>query len=138
MASEMQAFNEKIIAEFRANEGRVEMFADYPMIILHTIGRKSGNTILVPLVLTYRNDEMLLFASFAGSKEDPLWAHNLRANPKIEVEVGTEKFTVVVEELAPDEAAAERDITAAESEVFAGYVSSAAPRIIPVFRLNRQ
>tara|TARA_B100000959_G_C14910631_1_gene594959 strand:- start:225 stop:482 length:258 start_codon:yes stop_codon:yes gene_type:complete len=54
MASDMRAFNEKIIDEFRTNEGHVVMFAGLPMIILHTIGRKSGKTLLVPLVLTIK------------------------------------------------------------------------------------
>lgn len=138
MANEMQAFNEKIIEEFRANEGRVAMFADFPMIILHTIGRKSGKTLLVPLVLTVKSDgEMLLFASFAGAKEDPAWAHNLRANPEIDVEVGTEQFAARVEELPADEAKAACATTAANNETFAGYVESAAPREIPVFRVHR-
>ena len=52
--TDMQNFNEKIIKEFRANNGQVAMFADYPMIILHTIGRNSGKTFLVPLVLTIK------------------------------------------------------------------------------------
>ena len=60
---EMKGFNEKIIEEFRANAGKVAMFADYPMVILHTIGAKSGKIHLVPLVLTVNaDDEMLLFA----------------------------------------------------------------------------
>ena len=114
------------------------MFADFPMIILHTIGRKSGRTLLVPLVLTVKGDgEMLLFASFAGAKEDPAWAHNLRANPEIEVEVGTEQFAARIEELPPDEAKAACATTAANNETFAGYVESAAPREIPVFRVQR-
>ena len=93
MSTQMNDFNQKIIEEFRANEGRVAMFADFPMIILHTIGRKSGNTLLVPLVLTVKNDgDMLLFGSFAGAKDDPAWAHNLRANPEIDVDVGTVFF----------------------------------------------
>ena len=59
---EMKSFNEQIIEEFRANEGRVAMFADYPMVILHTIGAKSGSTHLVPLVLTINNEnEMLIW-----------------------------------------------------------------------------
>ena len=52
--TDMQNFNEKIIEEVRANNGQVAMFADYPMIILHTIGRNSGKTFLVPLVLTIK------------------------------------------------------------------------------------
>ena len=139
MSSQMNDFNKQIIEEFRANEGRVAMFADFPMIILHTIGRKSGNTLLVPLVLTVKNDgEMLLFGSFAGAKDDPAWAHNLRANPDIDVEVGTETFAARIEELSADDARAQCATTAANNETFAGYVESAAPREIPVFRVHRR
>jgi len=138
MANDMNAFNDKIIEEFRANEGKVAMFPGLPMIVLHSIGRKSGNTLLVPLVLTVKKDgEMLLFASFAGSKEDPAWAHNLRANPEIDVEVGTEQFATRIEELSAADAKEACSITASNNETFAGYVESAAPRDIPVFRIHR-
>jgi deazaflavin-dependent oxidoreductase (nitroreductase family) len=138
MANDMIAFNEQIIEEFRANEGKVAMFAGLPMIILHTIGRKSGKTLLVPLVLTVKNDgEMLLFGSFAGAKEDPAWAHNLRANPAIDVEVGTEQFATQIEELPAEEAKEACKRTASNNKTFAGYVESAAPRDIPVFRIHR-
>lgn len=135
---DMQAFNEKIIAEFRANDGKVAMFAGYPMVILHTIGGQTGRTHLVPLVLTINGEgEMLLFASFAGAKKHPTWVFNLRANPEITVEYGTEKFAARIEELAAAEAEEKVRIQAGESEQFAGYVESAAPRRIPVFRIHR-
>ena len=139
MAEDQQkAFNQQIIEEFRANGGKVAMFPDYPMIILHTIGRKSGNTMLVPLVLIINDDnDMLIFGSAAGAKDHPAWALNLRANPSINVEVGTEEFAVRVEELEGDELAEKLAEQAGISDVFAGYVTSAAPRTIPVFRLHR-
>jgi deazaflavin-dependent oxidoreductase (nitroreductase family) len=135
--TEMKNFNEKIIEEFRANNGQVAMFADYPMIILHTIGSKSGKTFLVPLVLTIKDGEMLLFASFAGAKKHPAWVFNLRANPEITVEVGDESFAVRVVELAEAEAKGTVQRQAGVSEQFAKYVESAAPRDIPVFRIER-
>lgn len=136
---EMKAFNEQIIEEFRANEGKVAMFAGYPMVILHTIGAKSGQSYLVPLVLTINEeDEMILFASFAGAKKHPVWVFNLRANPNIDIELGTEKFLAHVEELSPDEAREKVKIQTGLSEQFAGYVESAAPREIPVFRIVRK
>lgn len=113
------------------------MFADYPMIILHTIGSKSGKTFLVPLVLTIKDGEMLLFASFAGAKKHPAWVFNLRANPEITVEVGDESFAVRVVELAQAEAKGTVQRQALVSEQFAKYVESAAPRDIPVFRIER-
>lgn len=134
---EMKSFNEKIIEEFRANGGKVAMFANYPMVILHTVGARSGNSLLVPLVLTYRGDDMLLFASFAGSPKNPAWVYNLRANPHIEVELGTETFVANLVELSDADAAKEVETQAEISEQFAQYVTSAAPRRIPVFRIER-
>jgi len=135
---DMKAFNAQIIEEFRANQGQVEMFKDYPMVILHTIGAKSGKTHLVPLVLTINDDdEMLLFASFAGAQQHPAWVHNLRAHPEIEVELGTETFKGQVVELEESERAEKVAIQAGISDVFAGYTEKAAPRQIPVFRIER-
>jgi deazaflavin-dependent oxidoreductase (nitroreductase family) len=135
--TDMKNFNEKIIEEFRANNGQVAMFADYPMIILHTIGRKSGKTFLVPLVLTIKDDEMLLFASFAGAKKHPAWVFNLRVNPEIIVELADESFAASVVELAEAEAKRTVQRQADVSEQFEKYVESAAPREIPVFRIER-
>ena len=135
--TDMKNFNEKIIEEFRANNGQVAMFADYPMIILHTIGRKSGKTFLVPLVLTIKDSEMLLFASFAGAKKHPAWVFNLRVNPEIIVELADESFAARVVELAEEEAKRTVQRQADVSEQFEKYVESAAPRDIPVFRIER-
>ncbi len=135
---EMKAFNQQVIEEFRANSGKVAMFADYPMVILHTIGARSGKTHLVPLVLTINSDnEMLLFASFAGAKKHPPWVFNLRATPEITIEYGTEQFTALVEELPEEEAKEKVQIQAGITDQFAEYVKSAAPRDIPVFKIRR-
>lgn len=135
--TDMKSFNEKIIEEFRANNGQVAMFADYPMAILHTIGSKSGKMFLVPLVLTVKDGEMLLFASFAGAKKHPAWVFNLRANPEITVELGDESFAARMVELAEAEAKGIVQRQADASEQFEKYVESAAPRDIPVFRIER-
>ena len=132
------AFNQKIIDEFRESEGKVAMFADFPMVILHTIGAKTGETHLVPLVVTINQDgEMLLFGSYAGAKKDPIWATNLRSNPEIDVEMGAEKFAVRIEELSSKLAKEKVQIQAGRSDTFAGYVEKSAPRNIPVFRIHR-
>lgn len=134
----MKSFNAKIIEEFRANDGKVAMFADYPMIILHTIGAKSGNKHLVPLVLTIKdNGDWILFATFAGSPKNPPWVYNLRAHPEIDVEYGTETFRANIVELDDDRAQEIVDAQAGQSEQFSGYIKSAAPRRIPVFRVDR-
>ena len=94
---DMKAFNDQIIEEFRANHGKVAMFADYPMIILHSIGARSGNLLLVPLVLTVlENGERVLFASFAGSTRNPAWVYNLRTNPEIDIELAEARLELTL------------------------------------------
>tara|TARA_B110000495_G_scaffold177238_1_gene169191 strand:- start:137 stop:445 length:309 start_codon:yes stop_codon:yes gene_type:complete len=84
-----------------------------------------------------KDGEMVLFGSFAGAKDDPAWAHNLREKPEIDVEVGTEKFATRIEELPAEEAKKACKITASNNRTFAGYMESAAPRDIPAFRIHR-
>ena len=80
--SEMNDFNQQIITEFRANEGKVGgQFAGAPMLLLTTIGAKSGRAITKPLVHTKDGDRIVLIASFAGSPKNPAWFNNLVANP---------------------------------------------------------
>ncbi len=135
---DMKAFNAQIIEEFRANKGRVAMFADYPMVILHTVGAKTGNALLVPLVLTINDaGEWLLFGSYAGAQKNPSWVYNLRAHPEIDIEFEDQTFRARVTELDEAEANARVDVQAGISEQFAGYVTAAAPRRIPVFRIDR-
>lgn len=134
---DIKNFNQQIIEEFRANGGKVAMFADYPMVVLHTIGAKSGSTYLVPLVSIINDDEMLLFASFAGAKTHPSWVFNLRANPDITVEFGTEQFSARLIELSDEDAKNKVQIQAGISDQFSKYIESAAPRNIPVFRVDR-
>jgi deazaflavin-dependent oxidoreductase (nitroreductase family) len=93
-------WNEKIIEEFRANEGRVGgPFEGAPMILIHHIGARSGTERVTPLVYFPEDDgRMVVIASKAGAPTNPDWYHNLRANPEIDVEVGTETFPVRVTE----------------------------------------
>jgi deazaflavin-dependent oxidoreductase (nitroreductase family) len=91
--SEMNDFNQKVIAEFRANQGKVGgQMAGVPLILLTTTGNKTGRTLTKPLAYTKDGDRMFVIASFAGSPHNPAWFCNLEANPAVTVEVGTEKF----------------------------------------------
>ena len=94
-------FNTKIIEEFRANEGRVGgPWAGTTPILIHHIGAKSGIERVSPLGCFPQEDgRFAIVASHGGSPTHPDWYHNLKANPRIEVEVGTQAFTVLAEEL---------------------------------------
>jgi deazaflavin-dependent oxidoreductase (nitroreductase family) len=60
------------------------------VLLLTTIGRKSGQPRTQPLVYTRTGDGYAVIASKGGAAQHPLWYLNLRANPLAEVTVGRE------------------------------------------------
>jgi deazaflavin-dependent oxidoreductase (nitroreductase family) len=89
-------WNQAIIEEFRANGGRVGgQFAGAPLLILHSVGAKSGKTRVNPLMYQdLGHGCVAVFGSKAGAGTNPDWYHNLMANPRATVELGTETFDV--------------------------------------------
>lgn len=88
-------WNDQIIAEFRANEGKVGgMFEGAPMVVLTSTGAKTGKAHTNPLMYLPDGDRVVVFASYGGAPENPQWFNNLVANPEATAEVGTEKFKV--------------------------------------------
>ncbi len=91
----MSDFNQTVITEFRANSGKVGgYFANLPLLLLTTIGAKSGQPRVAPLAYTTDGDRFVIFASKAGAPTNPDWYHNLLANPTATVEIGSERFQV--------------------------------------------
>jgi deazaflavin-dependent oxidoreductase (nitroreductase family) len=135
----MSDWNTNVIDEFHANEGRVGgYFAGAPMILIHHVGAKSGTVRINPLVFFKQPDgSMLIVASKGGAPTNPDWYHNLKANPRFEVEVGTETFTVEAEELSPEERAKVWPQIVSERPGFGDYEQKTA-RVMPVFRLRRR
>ncbi len=97
-------WNSGIISEFRANGGKVGgPFEGAPMLLLHTTGAKSGAERVNPLVYRVDGDNLVVFASKAGAPTNPDWYHNLRANPDVSVEIGTEKRDLIARVAGADE-----------------------------------
>jgi deazaflavin-dependent oxidoreductase (nitroreductase family) len=91
---EMDDFNQKVIKEFRANEGKVGgNFAGAPMLLLTTTGAKSGQQRTTPLVYSKDGENVVIIASFGGAPKHPAWFLNIKAHPEVTVEVGKEKYT---------------------------------------------
>jgi deazaflavin-dependent oxidoreductase (nitroreductase family) len=87
--------NKMIIAEFRANAGKVGgPFAGRTLLLLHTIGVKSGQERINPVAYVPDGDRLVIIASKGGAPTNPDWFYNLLANPLVTVEVGTEAFQV--------------------------------------------
>ena len=134
-------WNQGIIAEFRANEGRVGgPFEGATMTLVHHVGRTSGKEYVTPLVYLAGegdDDSMCIFASKAGAPTNPDWYYNLTAAGQATVEVGTSTVQVAVTEVT----GSERDRIYAEQVKrmpgFGDYEKKTEGiRTIPVLRLT--
>lgn len=140
--TEMNDWNAQIIAEFRANAGRVGgQFEGAPVVLMHHVGRRSGKESINPVM--YLADDadpatIYVFASKAGAPTHPDWYWNMTEAGRATIEVGTETYDVSVRELTGDD----RDRVYAEQATrypgFAEYaVKTEGIRVIPVLALTR-
>lgn len=135
----MADFNAEIVKEFRANQGRVGgQFADVTIILLHHTGARTGEERISPVGCSIQGDgQYAVIASNGGSRRNPGWYHNLKANPKITAELGTETFTVLVEEV-DGEAYTELWHTLSEEFPDITTFATRTARRIPLLLLTRQ
>ena len=135
--SDVNDWNASIIAEFRANAGKVAgQFENVPLLLLHTTGAKSGQERINPLAYRVDGDTFVIFASKAGAPTNPDWFHNVVANADASVEVGTDTIAVRAKVAAGDER--ERLWSAQKTDMpgFADYEAKTT-RQIPVVVLER-
>ena len=98
-------WNTAIIEEFRSNEGRVGgRFEGRPLLLLHHQGARSGEWRVNPLAYQpLEGGGWAVFGSKGGAPTNPDWFHNLKANPRARIEVGTETHDVVARVAEGDE-----------------------------------
>lgn len=77
---------------FRVTGGRLgdKFLYGAPVLLLTTRGRKSGEPRVSPLIYLTEGDALVVVASKGGSARNPLWYLNLKANPDVEVEIGSQ------------------------------------------------
>jgi deazaflavin-dependent oxidoreductase (nitroreductase family) len=136
--SSPEDFNQHTIAEFRANRGQVGgNFAGAPLLLLHTVGARSRQPRINPMMYLAEGDRYLVFASKAGSDSNPDWYWNLRANPDATIEVGDQTIGVHATELTGPERDENYRLQASRYPGFAAYQQKTT-RTIPVIALTRR
>ena len=81
--------NRALVAEFRANAGRIGgYFGDTQLLLLTTTGAKTGVPRTRPLAYLLHNDRYVVVAASAGAPDHPDWSHNLVSDPEVVIEVG--------------------------------------------------
>jgi len=127
--------NAKVVEEFRANAGKPGGRSG--LLLLHTTGAKTGKPRLTPLAYMPDGDDLVVIASFGGAPKHPAWYHNLVANPRVGVEVGTEQFYATARVAREPERTTLFEKMAARSPAFSKFKKKAEPRVIPVIVLSR-
>jgi deazaflavin-dependent oxidoreductase (nitroreductase family) len=130
--------NKGIIDEFRANAGKVGgPFAGKSLLLLHTVGAKSGRERINPVAYISDGDRLVIIASKGGAPTNPDWYYNLVAKPLATVEVGTEKLQVRAMVAVEPEQTRLYDKMVEMMPGFAEYKKKTT-RIIPVIILTRE
>jgi len=101
MPDDMLAYNRKLIEEFRADGGR--SMGDRPLLLLTTVGRRSGKHRTSPMMYVREEDRYLVIASNNGATADPEWYRNLVVDPSVTVEVPGQEFRAQAMPLSGDD-----------------------------------
>jgi deazaflavin-dependent oxidoreductase (nitroreductase family) len=135
--SDMNAWNAKVIDEFRTSGGHLSGdFEGAPLLLLHTHGAKTNAERVNPVMYLENAGRLFVFASKAGSDANPDWYYNLVANPEVTVELNDETFAASAVVLHGEERDNIYRIQAERMPQFAEYQEKTV-RVIPVVELHR-
>jgi deazaflavin-dependent oxidoreductase (nitroreductase family) len=130
------SYNARNIEEFRANGGRLGgNFEGAPVLLLTTIGAKSGEPRTSPMMYLDLDDRVFVFASNAGRDTHPLWYMNLLAAPIVTVERGERTYQATATDIGGDE---HDRVYAEQARRFPGFAEyqTNTSRVIPVVELT--
>jgi deazaflavin-dependent oxidoreductase (nitroreductase family) len=137
----MSDWNDKIMTEFHENNGAVGgPFAGAHLLLLTTVGAKSGDKRIAPVAFVPEGDTRIIVASKAGAPTHPHWFHNLLKDPKVHVEEATDNGIVEYDAIAsvmPEEQRAVKYAEIAASRPGFAEYQTKTDRLIPLVVLTK-
>ena len=127
------------VAEYEASNGEKAgtlRGSEYPVVVITSVGSKSGNLRKNPVMRVERDGAYLAVASKGGADDDPAWADNFRTHPEVELQDKAEKHTYTVRELSGEEREDWWQHAVATWSTYASYQEK-TDRLIPLFLLER-
>ena len=106
-----------------------------PVILLTSIGAKTGKIRKTPLMRVEHGGEYAVVASLGGAPKNPVWYHNIKAHPRVELQDGTVNKDYEAREVFGDEKAAWWERAVAAWPDYANYQTK-TDRQIPLFVLT--
>ena len=130
-------WEESLIADIRANGGRPTRgpLAGHPLLVMYTTGAKSGQRRRQILTYSRDGDAYVVAGSASGAPSDPAWIGNVRANPKVEIELGDKIYDATAEVVDENERERLWAAHVAALPWFGDYEQQAG-RKIPVVRIT--
>jgi deazaflavin-dependent oxidoreductase (nitroreductase family) len=134
----MSDYNTTLIDDLRAHGGHASTgnWVGRQVLILTTVGAKSGEPRETPLAYTRDGDRLVIVASKGGAPSHPAWYHNIVAHPGVTVEVDGERFAASASIAGEPERRRLYDQHAALHSTFRDY-EARTDRVIPVIVLQR-
>jgi deazaflavin-dependent oxidoreductase (nitroreductase family) len=121
----------------KATRGRVKLSPTLPVVVLSSVGARSGQRREIPLAYFTDGDDVILIASNYGQERHPAWYHNLRANPDCELHIGARGGPFVAREVEGADRDRLYELAADRlTGVFSLHEQRAGSRKIPVMRLT--
>ncbi|NJC69527.1 nitroreductase family deazaflavin-dependent oxidoreductase [Planosporangium thailandense] len=132
---DVREINRRVIEQFRSG-GEIEGMHRDRLVLLTTVGARSGRPHTTPMMYHRDGDRLLVIASNAGAAKHPDWYHNLLANPRVTVEVGDETYEAVA---TPAEGAERAPLWTMLKETYPFFADheEKSQRVIPVVVLTR-
>lgn len=106
-----------------------------PVVVVTNLGAKSGKVRKTPVMRVEHDGKYAVVGSKGGAPKNPLWVGNLRANPRVELQDGTEKRDMIAREVTGTERDAWWERSVSAFPPYAEYQQK-TDRLIPVFVLE--
>jgi deazaflavin-dependent oxidoreductase (nitroreductase family) len=137
MSTAFKIFTGLHIRIFRATGGRIGGgLMGGKILLLTTVGNKSGQPRTVPLMYFQRDGKNYIVASAGGAPQHPAWYKNLAANSQITVEIGPRRITAKAVTVDNEERSVVWEQVKSEMKQFASYEKKAGGRQIPLVRID--
>jgi F420H(2)-dependent quinone reductase len=123
--------------QYEASGGTIDgELRGLPVIVLTSVGARTGKLRKTALMRVEHEGDYAVVGSKGGAPEHPVWVHNLRRNPHVELQDGAEKHDYIARELEGDERKIWWERSVATFPNYADYQLK-TERLIPVFHLTR-
>ncbi|MCA2215917.1 nitroreductase family deazaflavin-dependent oxidoreductase [Jidongwangia harbinensis] len=120
-----------------SNGAAADTIQGRPIIVLTSVGARTGLLRKTALMRVEHDGEYAVVGSLGGGPKNPVWVHNLRAHPHVELQDGDRKHDYTAREVSGEEYELWWERAVAAFPTYASYREK-TDRLIPVFVLTRR